>query len=278
MTLVSVSSGLLLYLGGLLVAAAAAKALAPVALERALITLLPTTVGKRSGLHSRRIARLTILVEAVTGALLVTVAVIPTATAVRLGLATSAVFVFGALLVAARQLARRRSPCACFGAAASASGRGTAARAWLLFSIAVAQLLVSCFVPAPGAGSRPWSVYVAAGLAAILTLAWERYRSEVSGDRVRSYARGFSGSSRRAFLSRGLGSVAALIGLAALRAPAALAGGGQRSCQDAFNLCYGCGFLLDQAQCCIDCYVACQNTGGGGCVPGVSCNGCWPGV
>lgn len=250
----------------------------PVGAERMLVPLLPAATWRWTS--SRTVARAAAAVEFVVGGLLLTSSGLAlTATAIA---ATAVGLVLSLIAV---QAAAKRVPCGCMGRRRGAAGTAEILRAALITVAAVALASLTLGAPAVAfdqrtSGGALIAVAIALGLLALpnaIAIARAVQRDLVSfSSHARSH-RGPSaesqrdrGISRKAFLAHAVAAVAALIGVGGL--PGAAQANPPRTCQDLYNLCYGCD--PNQNHCCIECYVLCQL--GGACAPG-SCGGCWPG-
>jgi hypothetical protein len=198
------------------------------------------------------------------------------ATVVR---AATAAILLGFVMVVQRARARGTG-CACFGAP---TGRAAEAADLLRTSLLALVAIATALAPASDIAVRqldPAAVAAAAvlwlstfGLARLL-----RHSSAMAAESA-SDAGGGNGSggpaiSRRTALTRAMAIALGAAFLSRIDTEALANTHPPRSCQDQFNLCYGCGFP-GQVNCCKDCYVTCQL--GGACVAGLSCGGCWPG-
>lgn len=263
-------SGAFPVLGAVFLIAALFKARASHSLELTLVRTMPRWTWASAAYSSRRLAGSVIGLEFLTG-----LALLGTPPRARLWVAGWASILGVIFCAVAIRAVRRRTPCGCFGAS-KAAGKLEVLRAGTVLAIAVAL----CTVTATGVTGAPVTRIDARGLAAALLLTLLLTLPTVSAWLIGKAASATTSEqtdtsrhpSRRAVL-RGALALGAAIGLATIGRSPAFANTYYRTCQDQYNLCYGCGGPLEN-DCCIECYVTCVE--GGSCIPHVSCGGCWP--
>lgn len=266
----SASAGLVLFLAGVLMIAAAIKFRAPQPFERTLVALLPRGTWRIPGLDSRRLA---LLVSAVEGGGGVALLLTPPH---YLGIVGAAVFlVFATFLVATTASVVRKVHCGCFGASRGPAGASEMWRSGVLLAAAAAIPYGAVAAPDLDLSVRsvgPPSLVAMTALCAAAFGPQLVVRRRPRTAPPREAGRGVTDRSRRTVL-HGLGLGALTLGGIIILPPPAPNFGFRSSCQERYDRCYGC----DPAQnrCCIECYVICAG-GGSPCTPWISCGGCWP--
>lgn len=276
------SSGLGLFLGVLLIAAALLKLRARDQVEVVLVQLLPRNLWRHT--DSRRVASVTIAGEAIAGVALLTQ---PSALAGAVGIIVA--ILFAAFAGLTWRAMRQRAPCGCFGRADRAASRFDATRAAALLALATALAILRVGADDGAAVSVDLASLLIALAALLLTFGptvasrfTRRLSKPASVAQEPVHRAGNAGTSRRTFLQKSAATVLGLISLSAIpiSATTATADGCppyQRSCQDQHDLCAGCcGVSQTCRDKCIACYVTCQGGGGTPCTPYVSADGCWP--
>jgi hypothetical protein len=280
----AVMVGLALCLAVHLVVAATLKLRDLSTLQTTLVSVLPPGVW-RHGLDSRLTARLVVLLELLAGVGLLAIGT----PAFRIA-AFLAAALLGCFTCASVVAYRHRLPCSCFG---PTKRRMTKAETFRTFALAI----MAAIVAGVGLGEHSATISfapLAIGAAAAL-LAWIPvlvYRGiEVAGKQIQlasidevsdeqggidipiagaQSAQGHHGSAglaprtRRRFIAEVTGSIAAVVGLAALALPSAASAA--ISCEDLVSFCEylckrwfekGSHIRLDCLQCCYDCYISC---------------------
>lgn len=254
-------------LGAVFMFAAIMKVRALQSLELTLVRTMPRWMWASAVFSSRRLAGSVIALEFLTA-----VALLSAPLGARWYVAAWACVVSMCLCLVAVRAAQRRTPCGCFGGTAKAAGKIEVARAGTVLAVSVTLLSLT----ASGDVGTHFPTLSNGGLAAAILILAVLFLPTMAARTIRRTAAATREStsehpSRRAVL-RGAVALAAFVGLAAFDRSTAFAGKYYRTCQDQYNLCYGCNPL--QNGCCIECYVTC--VGGGSCTPRVSCGGCWP--
>lgn len=259
----------ILVIAATLLCAAVAKARDLRSFELSLVRLLPRAAW-RGGFTSRSLAGAVIMAELGTAAALF-LAPGPWLTALTAWTTLLLAVLTGAAIV----MMRRRVPCSCFGTSSSRPRLLDVARDCVLVLLACSVTVLA----GSGASAARYE-WPAVGIAAVslaLILVSAPGARKIIASRVSGAARsaGPDSAGRRTFLRLAVSGIAigAVIGAAAVRATPAAAATEQYSCQDRYNLCYGCDPA--ENQCCIDCYVSCQD-GTNDCNTGLECGGCWP--
>jgi hypothetical protein len=170
---------------------------------------------------------------------------------------------------AAIVMMRRRVPCSCFGASSSHPQLLDVARNFVLVLLACSVTTLTGFGASADRYEWPTVGITAVPLVLILVSASAARKTIANWVSGAGRPSGPDGAGRRTFLRLAVGIV---IGAAAVGALSAAASAAGLTCQDRYNQCYGCD--PSQNQCCIDCYVSCQD-GPDDCGSG-SCGGCWP--
>jgi hypothetical protein len=168
---------------------------------------------------------------------------------------------------------RRRVPCSCFGTSSSHPQLLDVARNFVLVLLAGSVTALTGF--GASADRYEWPTVGITAVFLLLILVSASGVRKIIANWVSGAVRPPDPDSagRRTFLRLAVSGIVigAVIGAAAVRAtPAAAAAA--LTCQDRYNSCYGCDPF--ENQCCIDCYVSCQD-GPDDCGSG-SCGGCWP--
>jgi hypothetical protein len=262
-------------LGSALCIAGVLKIASPIGGERMVMVVLPAATWRWT--TSRVVVRATAALEVLLGALLLV------SSGRLLNLVAIAATALGAvMLVTTRMAGRRQVPCGCVGGSRRPAGAPEIIRAAIVMLAATALAFLTSAAPAIALGQRRADIALVAVALAVVMLALPELLAAgraALGDRSRaqrnparpSRPTSTDGFSRKAFLTRAAAVLGALIGAGAL--PRAARANPPRTCQDQYNLCYGCD--PDENTCCISCYVTCQL--GGACTPNLSCGGCWPG-
>lgn len=275
MTQASAVSGLSLGLAIVLTLAAIKKLRALTSFEVTLVRLLPRAVWSVPGLHSRRLSRLVVVTELLTGGALL---VASDSFAVAVVAWTTALF--AAFLLALVVASRRGLSCGCLGRAHGSVGRSGVARGTALLVVSV-SLLASVALGDP-AGNPRWHVALMVA-ASVTVVAFApglglRLRPFFTTKRYLSapgVEPGGHGISRRSLLVRSGALVAlVLLGPRLGGTELALANG---SCDSLGDACIVCcrnnGYGTSCTDCCDLCFARCGTSRP---CPQDSCFGpCW---
>jgi hypothetical protein len=273
-------AGFNLFVAVTLVFAAIRKSRGIQSVERLFVDILPSRLWRVRGVDSRRVAWSAVGVEAAGGVvLLVTSRDDYPAVSGAVGMPLMII------LMVALRAAARKVPCGCFGASRRAAGAYEVGRAFGL----VLTMLTLCAVTAvntdvdPTVGSLTvWSWGIAAVLTVSAVAPIFRFttRSRASVTDGAPNARGIEHSRRD--VMQGIGLAVAMLGTATAIPKDVLTaknaqcktdiGECRPNCQAAYDRCIGDN--PTQKQCCINCYVSCQNYEHE-CTSGVSCSGSW---
>lgn len=280
-TLAQVGSGFALFLGVLLVVAAALKMRDIYRFEAALVRLLPAGLWSRT--NSRLVAAAVIAGEVIAGTALLAQ---PAALASTVALAVAVLFVaFAGLTWRAHA---RGEACGCFGSPEQPATRHDVARGFTLAIVAITLALLHLVADV----STPITVGYVSVIVALLALSATfgpgiiarrgtlmRARNNAAAVPQATSSLGLTHQTRRDLLKRAAAVVTGLVALGAVpsSAHAECEYLYTRSCQDRHDLCAGCCEVSQSCRDkCIDCYVACQGGGGSPCTPYVDADGCWP--